>query len=168
MPLIPVLAAAVMTQAAVNPGGDVGVRTLVLQDPHGRDCYRYAARVEPVRRAFAACDAAVAAYEDGSRRRAAAHVNRGTLHYARGRFAEAAGDFAQGVRHGLDNAVVHANRGLAFEQLGRSEPSYDALARAAYERALALNPDHALAAERLGELAKPRRERSRLARIDTA
>lgn len=163
--VLPIVTALSVVGSAAAQGGGPSVTLHVGDDP-ARRCYRLAMAGTATDRALQTCDAAIAAQAEAPRRRnlIASFANRGTIHYLAGRYAEAAGDFTRAVDAGGDTAVVHTNKGLAYEQLGREEPSYDALARAAYERALRLNPDYALARARLGELGKPRRERSPLRR----
>jgi tetratricopeptide (TPR) repeat protein/tRNA A-37 threonylcarbamoyl transferase component Bud32 len=64
----------------------------------------------------------------------AAYSNVGTIHYAEGRYAEAARAFEQAIRLGPKNHVSHRNLGDAYLRLGQRDR-----ARAEYERAAALS-----------------------------
>ena len=138
--------------------------TLRFGDGTADRCYRYAAAADPSERAMRTCDRAVEQAADQPRALYAALSNRGGLHYAAGRYAEAAGDFTRALDAYRPTPVGLTNRGLAYEQLGRREHSWDEAARRDYARALEIDPRHAPAARRLAELAKPRRERTPLGR----
>ena len=164
VPVALALFAASLVPASAQQGDSASTVTLRVADPLGDRCYRHAAAADTSARAMRVCDRAVAQAAERPRALYAALSNRGTVHYAAGRYAEAAGDFTLALGAYRLTAVGLTNRGFAYEQLGRDEPSWDEAARQDYRRALALDPGYEIAAVRLAELAKPRRERTPLAR----
>jgi serine/threonine-protein kinase len=65
-----------------------------------------------------------------------AYSNVGIIHYAEGRYAEAALAFEEAIRRGPKNHVSHRNLGDAYLRLGQGDK-----ARAEYERAAALSEE---------------------------
>ena len=143
---------------------DTDTRTVIVGgEDRAADCYEAARRGEGSLAAVAACDEAIegAAFAIN---RTASRVNRGVVHYNGARYAEAVADFSGVIDAGTASARVLVNRGLAYEQMGRNERRYDALAAADYARALERQPRNRVARRRLDELAKPVLERTPLAR----
>ncbi|MEM9495671.1 MAG: hypothetical protein AAGA09_06670 [Pseudomonadota bacterium] len=95
-----------------------------------------------------------------TRQRAIAYANRGVVNYNIGDYDAAALDFTAALDLEIHVvAKMHVNRGLAYEALG-----LDALARADYRAALAVNDENVTARQRLDELKKPLYERARAPR----
>ncbi len=110
------------------------------------------------------CNRSLTEEELTPRKSAIAHANRGVVQFNLGDYEAAVADFSAALRLGIHvRAKIYVNRGLSHEAL-----RYDALARADYQAALAVNPDNAIAARRLEELKKPLYDRSSLPRKITA
>lgn len=74
-----------------------------------------------------------------------AYINRGNSHFLAGRYDLAITDYERALATGLKKAhIAWYNIGLAYESKGEPE-----MARAAYEKALALNPDFSVARTKL-------------------
>ena len=141
---------------------EAGLVIVAGADPSA-ECYRAARAGAASDAAIAVCTRAVegAAYPIN---RTASRVNRGVIHYNAAMYDAAIADFTAVIDGGAKMARVYVNRGLAYEQRGVGDARYDALAAADYRQALRSQPKNPLAKRRLGELAKPPRERTPLAR----
>lgn len=111
---------------------------------------------------------AIAAFERGLALRPTdyrLHVELGYAHLAQSNFAAAADHAARAIQHGADRVGPHLLAARAAERMGRLEP-----ALAAYDRALAISPNHLATlqdrAAVLGDLRRPRELEAMLDRAD--
>jgi tetratricopeptide (TPR) repeat protein len=138
-----------------------GARTVIGEPfPLSIECFEAARDGASGARGIAPCDRSLAEEALDDRRRAIVFANRGVVQFNSGNYEAAGLDFTAALDFRvLNRSRVLANRGLAYEVL-----RYEALARADYREALALNPNNAIANRRLAELEKPYLERSHVPR----
>ncbi len=151
--------------AAAAPDEEPGSRVVIGDRfPLAQACYEKARDGATGSEGLAPCDQSLESEQLTKHRRAIVYANRGVVQYNSGDYAAAINDFTSSLDLDVFAASqVHANRGLAYEVL-----RFEALARADYQKALAINSDNQLAKRRLAELAKPYFERSQIPRRITA
>lgn len=156
--------------AAANTGAqadeeEFGSKTVIGEKtPLIHKCYQNARDGDIDSDALEPCHRSLAEEELTRRKTAIAHANRGVVQINLGDYEAAIADFSAALRLGIHvQARIYVNRGLSYEAL-----RYDALARADYQAALAINPDNPIAARRRELLKKPLYDRSTLPRKITA
>ncbi len=144
---------------------EIGAKTVVgTRYPLYIQCFENARDGEIDARALEPCNRSLDEENLSPHKTAIAYANRGVVQFNVGDYEAAVTDFTASLRHGIHvQARVYANRGLSYEAL-----HYDALARADYQAALALNPRNSTATQRIEELDKPLYDRSNLPRKITA
>lgn len=145
--------------AAAAPPKNNEYRIIVqVSTPLAIECYQNARDELTGPDAAEPCTRSLESEPLGQRLQSAVHANRGVIYYNSGAYEEAVADFTTSLDLNIFvRARVLTNRGLAYEAL-----RYDALARADYQQALALNDHEDRARARLQELDKPFIERSKL------
>jgi tetratricopeptide (TPR) repeat protein len=144
---------------------DAAIKTVIGdKTPLFHKCYEHARDGDISVEALVPCNRSIEEEDLTRRKKAILYANRGVIQFNIGDYEAAVDDFTLALDNNIHvQARLYANRGLSFEALG-----YDALARADYHAALAVNPDNAVALRRLEELQKPLYDRSRPPRRITA
>lgn len=154
--------------AAALAAGPANAAIVVVGDGFAQSCYAAAAADRDDLASLRACSMAIAEQSLNDRNRAATYVNRGIIYLNRNNPDAALADFDRALEIMPEMGDTHLNRGAALLYLRHYEE-----ARAAAERAIALNPEEphkayfirGAANEELGDLAAAYRDYQRAAEL---